>query len=350
LEIYETKDVSFTKDKSMMKKLVKAGEGYEMPKDGAKAKLRVEAATDGSAALAGFSAQTLEFVVGNGEVCDALECIVTEMKQGERAIYTVSTAAAAAEAKLGLQDVKAAKVVFTLELSEFEKAQDTWDMSEEDKIEFGNSRKEAGTQLFKNGRLQMALGRYKKVADLFSYTDNYKEETKAKAKALKLACESNKAMCYLKMKDYVEARTACNTVLKDDASNVKAIYRRAQAELGLKNFLECIGDCKKVVDLDPQNKEARALLKQAQAGQKEEDKKAKGLFANMCKALGKGPIPEPGKSAPIGGNFGDDEDEDEDDDEPMEEEGSAKAKDGQEAKEGEATKQEVAEGDAKREE
>merc|ERR1712136_295403 len=34
----------------------------------------------------------------------------------------------------------------------------------------------------------------------------------------------------------------------------------------------------------------------AQAGQKEDDKMSKGLFANMCKALGKGPIPEPGKS------------------------------------------------------
>merc|ERR1712113_191441 len=100
---------------------------------------------------------------------------------------------------------------------------------------------------------------------MFSYTDNYAEENKAKAKALKLACESNKAACYLKLKDYVEAKNACNAVLKEDAQNVKIIYRRAQAELGLNNFLECIGDCKKAVELDPQNNEARALLKQAQA-------------------------------------------------------------------------------------
>merc|ERR1711920_853457 len=89
--------------------------------------------------------------------------------------------------------------------------------------------------------------------------------------------------------------------------------RRAQAEYGLKNFTECIQDCKNVVDIDNQNKEARVLLKQAQAGQKEVDKQAKGLFANMCKALGKGPIPEPGKSKPIGDDF-----DDEDDDAPME--------------------------------
>merc|ERR1712187_729763 len=111
-------------------------------------------------------------------------------------------------------------------------------------------------------------------------------------------------------KDYAETKTVCNAVLKEDMQNVKAYFRRAQAELGLKNFAECIGDCKKVVELDPQNKEARAVLKQAQTGQKEEDKKAKGLFANMCKALGKGPIPEPGKTAPIG-NFDDEENDEE---------------------------------------
>merc|ERR1719510_895073 len=81
--------------------------------------------------------------------------------------------------------------------------------------------------------------------------------------------------------------------------------------------MEAIADLKKLITAEPSNKEARALLKQAQAGQ-EEDKKSKGLFANMCKALGKGPIPEPGRAAPIGG-FGDDDmgEDFEDEDVPM---------------------------------
>merc|ERR1739845_274950 len=63
-------------------------------------------------------------------------------------------------------------------------------------------------------------------------------------------------------------------------------------------------DCKRVINIDAQNKDARALLKQAQAGQKEDDKKSKGMFANMCKALGKGPIPEPYKAKGPGGMDG----------------------------------------------
>merc|ERR1711904_407307 len=40
-EIFETKDVSFAKDKSVMKKQVKEGEGYDMPKDASAVKLSV---------------------------------------------------------------------------------------------------------------------------------------------------------------------------------------------------------------------------------------------------------------------------------------------------------------------
>lgn len=310
----EIKDVSFDKDSSLMKKQVKEGEGYDMPKDCAKCTLSVEAATDGMAALPGFTAKTLEFVAGNGEVSDALECAVAEMKKGERALLTVTKPALLADGQLGLKSVSAAQVVLTLELTEFEKAKDTYSMSEDEKVEFGTARKEVGSTLFKNGRLHMALQRYKKVGDIFNYIDNFKEENKVKAKELKKNCELNKALCCLKMSNYSDAKTACNAVLKDEKDNVKALYRRALAEHGLKNFIECIGDCKKVVELDNGNKDARALLKQAQAGQKEVDKNQKGMFANMCKALGKGPIPEPFDRQKRQSPVDDDEFED---DEPM---------------------------------
>jgi len=245
------------------------------------------------------------------------------MKKGERAVLTVCPAAPALDARLGLKDATADKIVLTLELVEFEKAQDVWSMEEADKVAHGAARKDVASGLFKQGRLGLALQKYKQVADMFSYVDGYKEEeAKAKAKAVRLACQLNQAMVQLKFKEYGEAKTLCNAVLKDEKSNAKALYRRAQAELGLKNFPECMADCKKVVEVDPQSKEARALLKQAQAAQREEDKKAKGLFANMCKALGKGPIPPPGKAAPVG-DFGDD-DEDDDMPPPAEEKADAK--------------------------
>jgi len=295
-ELFETKDVSFLKDKSVMKKQVKEGEGYEVPNDCAKVTLSVELATDGSSMLPGFEAKVLEFTAGNGQVCDALECAVTEMKKGERAVLTVTKPVLVVDDQLGIQAAAANYILLTLELKDFENAKDRWSMSEEEKLEFGGARKEVGTSLFKSGRLGLALQRYKKVCELFDYIDDFKEDNKATAKELKSACELNQVACFLKLQDYLQAKTACDNVLKDDKRNVKALYRLAQANFGLKNFEESIRGCKSVVEADPQNREARQLLRQAQASQKEVDRQAKGLFANMCKALGKGSALEPGKN------------------------------------------------------
>jgi len=294
-QIFESKDVSFLKDKTLMKKQVVEGDGYQSPKDASKVKLSV---TD-AGGLPGFEAKTLEFIAGNGEVCDALEFAVLDMKLGEKAVLTCTTPQLCCDEKLGLKTITADKAVLTLELLEFDKGKDTWDMSEEEKIEFGTSRKEVGSNLFRTGRVLMAVGRYKKVIELFNYIDNYKEENKTKAKELKKTCELNSASCQLKLKEYKEAEKHCNNVLKEEAMSVKALYRRAQAHIGLKNFMDSMADLKKLIEVDPKNREARTLFKEAQAGQKEEDKKSKGLFANMCKALGKGPIPTPSQDKKI---------------------------------------------------
>jgi len=188
-------------------------------------------------------------------------------------------------------------------------------MSEDEKIEFATARKDVGSALFKSARWRMALGRYKKIIDLFNYLDGIKDEAKkAKAKELKKLCELNSAACNLKLQEFSGAQKNCDNVLKEETSNVKALFRRAQAHLGNKNYVVSMADLKKLVEIDPQNREARALMKEAQAGQKEEDKKSKGLFAKMCQGLGKGPIPPPGKSKP----------EFEDEDEDMEDDGDKK--------------------------
>merc|ERR1712032_1810754 len=120
-------------------------------------------------------------------------------------------------------------------------------------------------------------------------------------------------------KNFGDGKQARNDVLKDDKDNIKALFRRAQCDFEFKNFQECITDCKKVIELDPQNKACRSLLTDAKAGQKKDDQKAKATFANMCKALGKGPIREPYKEK----TPADDMDDDEDEDVPMQTEAEA---------------------------
>jgi len=128
-ELFEVSDVSFAKDKSLMKKQVKEGEGYDKPKDGSSVKLEVTAATNGSAPMPGFISQTLEFPAGNGEVCDALEMAVVAMKSGEQAIVTCTNLTLLADEKLGLKEVTGERILLTLRLIEFEKGKDHYSMN-----------------------------------------------------------------------------------------------------------------------------------------------------------------------------------------------------------------------------
>jgi len=296
-QIYEIRDVSFDSNGTMLKKQVKEGEGWDMPKESCKVKLRVEAATDGKAPLPGFEARTLEFIACNGEVCDAVECAVCEMKKGELAeikCYRPERWCVDDNLKLKVNGLK--QVNLRLELLDFEKGQDTWQMSDAEKVEYATAGKDVGGNLFRKGRIDLALQRYKKVVDLLNYLDGFKdEEAKGSATSIKKACLLNRAACQLKLQKFKEAKETVDGVLKDEPQNVKALFRSAQAELGLGNFLECIHKAKKVLELDPQCREARVLLKDANVGQKEVDKKSRDTFSKMCAGLGKGPIPEPYK-------------------------------------------------------
>jgi len=298
-EIFETKDVSFKKDKSVMKKQIKEGRDWDTPKDASKVKLVVEAITDGhGATLAGFTAPlTLECTSGDGDVCDAIECAVGEMKAGERAIITVSKPELCGGAELGCPDLqkdrsqitaKFSEIVLTISLESFEKAEDTYSMSEEEKVAFALARKEVGGSLFKSGRIELALQRYKIVVELFSSVDNLKDEdNKKKALELKRLCELNRAACCLKMLDFDGAKKSCDAVLKDERDNVKALFRRANAYFGRADNAEALADLKRVLELDEANSDAKALMLRVKRACKEEDKKSKSMYAKMCGGLGK---------------------------------------------------------------
>ena len=106
------------------------------------------------------------------------------------------------------------------------------------------------------------------------------------ANALKQACELNQAMYWLQIGSFTHATAACDVVLQSDPSNVKALYRRAQAAHALKDFPGCIRDCRRAVEVAPQNREVRALLKQAQESQREVHRHAQRMYSRMAGSLG----------------------------------------------------------------
>ncbi|XP_020944704.1 sperm-associated antigen 1 isoform X1 [Sus scrofa] len=96
---------------------------------------------------------------------------------------------------------------------------------------------------------------------------NYKDALSKYSACLKInskdcAIYTNRALCYLKLCQFEEAKQDCDQALQIDHGNVKACYRRALAQKGLKNYQNSLNDLHKVLQLDPRIVEAKMELEE----------------------------------------------------------------------------------------
>ncbi|XP_049709746.1 sperm-associated antigen 1 isoform X2 [Elephas maximus indicus] len=96
---------------------------------------------------------------------------------------------------------------------------------------------------------------------------NYKAALSKYSECLKIndqecAIYTNRALCYLKLCQFEEAKQDCDEALQIDDGNVKACYRRALANKGLKDYQKSLNDLNKVLLLDPSIVEAKMELEE----------------------------------------------------------------------------------------
>ncbi|XP_066122048.1 sperm-associated antigen 1 isoform X1 [Saccopteryx bilineata] len=96
---------------------------------------------------------------------------------------------------------------------------------------------------------------------------NYKDAVSKYSECLKInnkecAIYTNRALCYLKLCQFEEAKQDCDQALQIDNRNVKACYRRALAHKGLKNYQNSLNDLNKVLLLDSSVVEAKMELEE----------------------------------------------------------------------------------------
>ncbi|KAM5281043.1 sperm-associated antigen 1 [Ctenodactylus gundi] len=96
---------------------------------------------------------------------------------------------------------------------------------------------------------------------------NYKDALNKYSECLKInnkecAIYTNRALCYLKLCQFEEAKQDCDQALQLDGGNVKACYRRALAHKGLKNYQKSVTDLSKVLLLNPNIIEAKVELEE----------------------------------------------------------------------------------------
>ncbi|CAM8999979.1 unnamed protein product [Rhodiola kirilowii] len=295
LELVSWKTVTeVTDDKKVLKKTLKEGEGYERPNDGSVVRLKLIGKLENGTVFlkkGHDEAEGLfEFKTDDEQVIDGLDKAVMKMKKGEVALVTVAPeyAFGSVESHQQLSVVPPNSTVFyEVELVSFNKEKESWDMSTEEKIQAAGQKKEEGNALFKAGKYERASKRYEKAAKYIEYDTNFSDDEKKQAKALKVSCNLNNAACKLKLKEYKQAEKLCTKVLDMESTNVKALYRRAQAYINLGDLDVAEFDIKKALELDPDNRGVKKEYKILKEKMREYNKKQAQFYGNMFSKLSK---------------------------------------------------------------
>lgn len=158
-----------------------------------------------------------------------------------------------------------------------------------------------GNELFKTQKLDMALKKYKKVVryvdhatednfDDFSSVESGDEEEPKPDKddekrlaLLKVFLPSllNSAACKIKLGNNSSAVEDCNRVLEYDEKNVKAMYRKAQANSNMKDFEEAMKDLKAASEIAPDDKAIRSEIARVKKLAAEKKQKDKQIYAKL---------------------------------------------------------------------
>ncbi|NXJ16676.1 TOM34 protein, partial [Odontophorus gujanensis] len=113
-------------------------------------------------------------------------------------------------------------------------------------IERARALKEEGNELVKKGSHKKAIEKYSESLKLNQECATY----------------TNRALCYLTLKQHKEAVQDCTEALRLDPKNVKAFYRRAQALKELKDYKSSIADINSLLKIEPKNTAALRLLQE----------------------------------------------------------------------------------------
>ncbi|XP_065886354.1 protein unc-45 homolog B-like [Dysidea avara] len=96
-------------------------------------------------------------------------------------------------------------------------------------------------------------GDYNEAATFYA---NALKTCSADDKDMIVALHKNRAACWLKLQRYEDALSDCKTALQLAPSDVKALYRLAQAFEGKKEYSEAMRTLKYLLTIEPKNKEA----------------------------------------------------------------------------------------------
>jgi len=134
--------------------------------------------------------------------------------------------------------------------------------------------KEYGNTAFRAGKFDVAVEKYEKAL-------RYLDVVSKPDKDVKISLSLNQAACYLKLRNPDAALVSSDKALAIDPTNVKGLFRRAQANAAKKEYDQAKQDLLNALKIDPNNGDVRNEFAKVKQLQEEEKKKQAKVYSNM---------------------------------------------------------------------
>mmetsp|Transcript_21300 Transcript_21300/g.30944 ORF Transcript_21300/g.30944 Transcript_21300/m.30944 type:complete len:526 (-) Transcript_21300:439-2016(-) len=273
-------------DRGVMKKILREGDGWETPNEGAFVSVNIEyrVVTEGVAGDVVIKHEPFIFTVIDGAVAEGIDVAVQKMKLNELAIvYLKAPYAFGSCPNMCPPRIKATDdLEVKIELLSFDRSKDSWSLSVDEKKKQIIARKAKGNQLFKVGRLKLAMRHYEIGTSLFEYrTAELSPEVAREVNELTMACHLNLAACYKKQNDMEKVLVHTKKAIDIEPTNVKALYRRGCAYLELDNFFKAERDFKRALEIQPENSEVKRKLAELSRIIAKQDEADRRRYSNM---------------------------------------------------------------------
>lgn len=148
---FHGEDISEKKDKSVIRRTLKAGDGYQTPNEGARCVISLKGVDSNNRVF--DERDNVEFEIGEGsrvQIVEGVEQALTRFKKGENSrLFIKSTHAFGAKGNEQFGVAPHTDVVYEVELKSFEKAKESWQLNGKEKLEQSELLKNKGTELFK---------------------------------------------------------------------------------------------------------------------------------------------------------------------------------------------------------
>jgi len=170
-------------------------------------------------------------------------------------------------------------------LLECETEKSSYDLSFPDKCQFVTKKREEGNEYFKQGKLNIAIRKYKKAIEFIPSDHNLSDEQKQEVKAMKVPCHLNYAICLIKEKKWKEALEQTDKVLEVESKNIKGLYRKGLVLIGMDRWDEAMKSLGEAKELDPTNTAIQQEIQKLKNKIAHHNKREANLYKNLFQRI-----------------------------------------------------------------